>query len=177
MRRKRGFTLLELVYVVAIAGITLAFGVPGLRGLVLDSRRTTNINAFVLAVQLARSESSKRGRPVVVCMTADGLRCAGEELRYDAGWMVFVNEDDAAPPSRGAAEPLLFRHVPAPGARITSNRAVFEFRPFRLRSTNGTLTFCDARGSAAARAVIVSYTGRPRTSARGPGNRPLSCAQ
>jgi hypothetical protein len=42
---------------------------------------------------------------------------------------------------------------------------------------NGTVTFCDTRGPAAARAVIISYTGRPRVSDRGPGRRPLVCPQ
>jgi type IV fimbrial biogenesis protein FimT len=177
MRTSRGFTLAELMYVVAVAGIVLAFGVPSLRTLALDSARTANVNAFVIAVQLARSESFKRGRPVIVCKTADGVHCAGDELRYDSGWMVFVNEDDVIPPSRSAGEALLFRHVPRPGVRITSNRAVFEFRPYRRRSTNGTVTFCDQRGDAGARAVIVSYTGRPRTSGRAPGNRPLVCGE
>lgn len=183
MRKKRGFTLWELICALAVAGIAFAIGVPGLRTFALDSRRTANVNAFVVAVQLARSESFKRGRPVIVCKTSDGVRCAGDEVRYDAGWMVFVNEDDVHPPSRGADEPLLFRHVPrsagggAAGIRIASNRAVFEFRPFRLRSTNGTVTFCDERGARAARAVIVSYTGRPRTSDRAPGGRPLICAE
>jgi type IV fimbrial biogenesis protein FimT len=175
--RSRGFTLWELICAVSVAGIALTIGVPSLRNLVLDSRRTANINAFVLAVQLARNESFKRHLPVVVCKTADGLGCGGEELRYDTGWMVFVNVDDVRPPSRSPSEPLLFRHAPSEGARITSNRALFEFRVYPRRSTNGTVTFCDARGAAAARAVIVSYTGRPRTSGRGPGNRPLVCAE
>jgi type IV fimbrial biogenesis protein FimT len=175
--RYRGFTLWELLYSLAIAGIVLAIGVPGLRGFVLDSRRTANVNAFVLAVQLARSEAHKRGRPVVVCKSADAASCSGEELRYDAGWMVFVNDDDVWPPSRSPAELLLYFHAPAAGARIASNRPVFEFRPFRRRSTNGTVTFCDRRGVEAARAVIVSYTGRPRIAAAGPGGRPLACAE
>ena len=45
---------------------------------------------------------------------------------------------------------------------IVGNRPYFDFRPIMRRSTNGTLVFCDERGPAAARAVIVSYTGRPR---------------
>ncbi|HEU4619684.1 MAG TPA: GspH/FimT family pseudopilin [Gammaproteobacteria bacterium] len=175
--RTRGFTLWELVCTLSIAAICTTIGVPALRNLALDSRRTANINAFVLAVQLARSESFKRGRPVVVCKTADTLACAGDDLRYDAGWMVFVNEDDMRPPSRRPEEPLLFVHRPSAGAHITSNRAFFEFRPYPRRSTNGTITFCDARGSAAARAVVVSYTGRPRASGRDAGGRPLVCAE
>src|SRR5690606_35721876 len=107
--------------------------------------------------------------------TVDFERCGGSELRYDHGFMVFVNEDDARPPSRSANEPLLRAFTAAPKLRISANREIFEFRPFRQRSTNGTVTFCDRRGAAEARAVIVSYTGRPRVSEAGPG-RDLSCA-
>ena len=48
---------------------------------------------------------------------------------------------------------------------LVSNRARFEFRPFPSRSTNGTISFCDARGGAAQRAIVISYTGRPRLAA------------
>src|SRR5690606_17168012 len=102
--------------------------------------------------------------------------CGGGEIRYDAGWMVFVNEDGARPPHRSDHEPLLLAHAPSMDGRIESNRALYEFRPFRWRSTNGTVTFCDGRGAEAARAVIVSYTGRPRVSSRPPGGQLLACA-
>lgn len=174
--RPRGFTLWEMLCSLAVAALVLAVGVPTFEAFVLDARRTADVNGFVVAVQLARSEASKRRRAVVVCKTADRLRCGGREIRYDAGWMVFVNEDGLRPPHRAPKEPLLFAYTPRVEGRITSNRPLFEFRPFTKRSTNGTITFCDRRGAPAARAVIVSYTGRPRVSDRGPGNRPLSCA-
>jgi type IV fimbrial biogenesis protein FimT len=147
-----------------------------LRSFALDARRTADVNAFVGAVQLARSEAAKRGRSVIVCKTADRVACGGDEIEFDAGWMVFVNVDDAYPPRRTGSEPLLFAYSPRIEGTIMSNRPYYEFRAYRRRSTNGTVTFCDARGAPDARAVIVSYTGRPRTSALGPGNRPLTCA-
>ena len=90
--------------------------------------------------------------------------------------MVFVNEDDERPPARAADEPLLWSYVPTLGGPITSNRVFYEFRPFTWRSTNGTITFCDERGAAHARAVIISYTGRPRVSDRTASRQLLSCA-
>jgi len=173
MRGTRGFTLWELVCTLAIAGVTLTAGVPAMRSLVLDARRTADINGWVLAVQLARSEAAKRGRPVIVCKTADTWRCAGGEL--GTGWMVYVNLDDKYPPHRSPAEPLLFAHSAAVVGTNVSNRPYYEFRPGR-RSTNGTIVFCDSRGTAAARAVIVSFTGRPRVSAVDADGRPLRCA-
>jgi len=172
----RGMTLWELMFTLAIASTVIGLGVPSLRQFTLDARRTADINAFVVAIQLARSEAAKRARSVIVCKTVDRVRCGGDDIDYDAGWMVFVNEDDVAPPARSAAEPLLFAHEPRLEGSIASNRPLYEFRAYRRRSTNGTVTFCDARGAGAARAVIVSYTGRPRTASVGPGNRPLVCA-
>lgn len=171
-----GFTLWELMLALTVAAIVLGLAVPSFRGLSLDSRLTADVNGFVGAVQLARSEAAKRARSVVVCKTADRVHCGGAEIGYDAGWMVFVNEDDALPPVRAAAEPLLWAYAPASAGRIHSNRPFYEFRVFRRRSTNGTVTFCDERGAAAARAVVVSFTGRPRVARVGPGGRPLVCA-
>ncbi len=154
----------------------LGVGVPSFRGFVLDSRRTADVNAFVLAVQVARSEAAKRSHPVILCKTLDWRRCGGAELRFDAGWMVFANVDGQLPPERSPAEPMIYAHVPELDGTIVANRPFFEFRPLLRRSTNGTVVFCDRRGTPAARAVIVSYTGRPRIDQVDPDGKPLVCA-
>lgn len=174
MRASSGFTLWELMVTLAVLGVLVGIGAPSMRSFLLDNRRTAEINSFVSAVQLARSESAKRARPVVICQSVDTLGC-GEGRDYARGWMVFVNEDGRRPPARSSTEPLLAVHVPRGLASIHSNRRLYEFRPFRRRSTNGTITFCDGRGEMEARAVIISYTARPRTAARGPGGRELAC--
>jgi type IV fimbrial biogenesis protein FimT len=174
--RDGGYTLWELLSTLAIAAVLLGLAVPSFRSFALDARRTADVNAFVLAVQLARSEAAKRGHPVIVCKTRDRLRCGGTDMQFDAGWMVFVNLDDQAPPARSASEPLLYAHEPEIDGTIVGNRAYFEFRPFLRRSTNGTLIFCDRRGASAARAVIVSYTGRPRVDQVDADRKPLRCA-
>jgi type IV fimbrial biogenesis protein FimT len=172
MPRTGGFTLWELMCSLAIAAVILGGGVPALRVFLLDAALTADVNAWVLAVQVARSEAAKRGRPVVVCGTSDGVSC---EAVLDAGWMVFVNLDGDSPPRRSAADPLLYSHRPELAGSISSNRAYYEFRVGR-RSTNGTTVFCDRRGASAARAVIVSYTGRPRIDNRDGAGTPLRCA-
>lgn len=170
-----GLSLWELLLTLAF-GLTLtALAIPSFTELSLDNRRVADINALVTSVQLARSEAAKRGEPIILCKTRDQARCGGSGVSWHDGWMVFVNEDGNEPPNRAPSEPLLYGYRPDSEGPISGNRSVFRFRAFLWRSTNGTVTFCDRRGASRARAVIVSYTGRPRVSDYGPG-RPLSCA-
>jgi type IV fimbrial biogenesis protein FimT len=174
--RCRGYTLLELLVALMLAVVLLVLGVPGLRELALDARRTADVNAFVSAVQLSRSESAKRARAVVLCPTADGYACSRAGQPYDSGWMVFVDADGDNPPSRDGDEEVLLHYPPVMQGSIRSNRASFVFRPHYRRSTNGTVVFCDLRGSPSARAVIVSYTGRPRVASTTAAGANLACA-
>jgi len=71
-----GVTLWELMWTLAIAATVVTWSVPGFKSFLLDARRTADINAFVLAIQLSRSEAAKRGRPIVLCNTTDRQTCA-----------------------------------------------------------------------------------------------------
>jgi type IV fimbrial biogenesis protein FimT len=164
--RQTGFTLLELLFVLLFAAILLTLGVPALQRIVLDSRRTTDVNAFVSSVQLARSESAKRGLAVQLCKTTDGISCADRAGHFDTGWLVFVEDPDST---------LLMHYEPVMDGSIRSNRAAYTFRPNFRRGTNGTVTFCDQRGGASARTVIISYTGRPRVATTTAGGAPIDC--
>ena len=149
MQRCHGITLWELLLVLVVVSVLSAAGIPGVSAFVLNARRTADVNAFVTAVQLARSEAFKRGRAVVLCKTSDGSSCGGTETEFGRGWMVFVNEDSARPPRRSAAEPLLYSYRPEMTGSIKANRNLFEFRAFGARSTNGTVTFLRPPGSPA----------------------------
>ncbi len=58
---------------------------------------------------------------------------------------------------------------------IHSNRSTISFEGGSGFATPATLTVCDRRGARAARAVIVSRSGRPRTSDRDGSDGALTC--
>ena len=106
-------------------------GVPAFRSFLLDARLTADVNGWVLAVQLARSEAAKRGRPVMVCGTADTQRCAGPRARRGL--------DGLRQPRRRLPAAALGRRAAAVRALGASSRA-------RSSATGPTTSF--GRGAA-----------------------------
>ena len=122
---------------------------------------TGQVNDFVRAVHLARQVSQLRVTDVALCAGAERLQCEPRRDWSD-GWFAFVNTDRDHPPHRDADEMILLIQRAWQGGRIAANRQSFAFRPFSIRDTNGTVAFCDERGPTAARAVVISPSGRPR---------------
>lgn len=171
----RGFNLFELMLSLSILGTLLGLAVPSFRSLWLDSRRTVAVNAFIHSIFLARSSAITYKRTVSICRSADGATCSNGTANWELGWIVFVNNDRDEPPVVDRNERILSVQAALPGTRITSNRRAYSFKSYTRTVINGTTVFCDRRGSAHARAIIINIAGRPRVSNRDPDNRPLRC--
>jgi len=172
--RQHGYTLPELMCALAILAGVAGWALPSFREIALNAARTQEVNGFLQAVHLARSEAIKRNGVVSLCPSPDGARCAAG-TSWQGGWIVFANLDRDSPAVRDAGEPLLRAYPAWDGGRIASNRTTLSFRAFGQSGVTATVTFCDPRGSGAARAVIVSQTGRPRISDRSSSGGALSC--
>jgi type IV fimbrial biogenesis protein FimT len=150
-------------------------GLPSFGSIVASSRIRAETSALFDAVHLARKDSIVRRRAVTICPSLDGSSCDPHN-EWSTGWIRFVNTDRDDPPFRDASEPVLYYHVVEPGILIVANRRGFTLRSTELRATNGTLIICDARERAEARAIVVSYTGRPRVAWRDSAGKPYGCA-
>jgi len=170
MANARGFTLLELLVTLLLATMLMAIGIPALRTLVLDARMTGSVNAMIHGIHLARQQAQVQGRPVAICPSRDGRHCTRED-DWAAGWIVYSDRSqyESRPPAD--RNRVLLSAGPWHDGHIVANRSAFVFRPFEIRSTNGTLLFCDSRGRRHARAIIVSPTGRPRVATSAVGAR------
>lgn len=165
MDRHTGITLIELLTTIALIAVLAGAAVPALDHILLNAQRRATLEGLARAAWLARSEALRRGRVVLLCGTTDGAACAPGLSAWSEGWLV-VPEDDPAEVlhvGEGATHPR---------SGLLANRQLFRFEPNDRRSTNGTLAWCDHRGEAAARAVVISPTGRPRL-VRGAGS--LEC--
>ena len=80
-RRSAGFTLMEVMVTVMIAGILAAFAVPSFRNMMVDQRIKGAGFDLTAALTLARSEAIKRNGSVTITPASGGTSWA-------AGWSV-----------------------------------------------------------------------------------------
>lgn len=70
-----GFTLVELMVVVAVLAVLQTLAAPAFSGLVSSMRLSTAANSLFSSLLLARSEAIKRNSRAVVCKSATGYAC------------------------------------------------------------------------------------------------------
>lgn len=168
--RARGFTLIELMVVIAVATILLGFGIPSMTALLNSNKLTAASNALLSSMRLARSEAFKRNSRVILCKSFDGASCttAGG---WEQGWIVFHDANDDG--EHDATEVVIERGNPLPPSlRLTGNSTVARYVSFMATGTArmtgggfqaGTVTVCNLSASGGeARQIILNAVGRPR---------------
>lgn len=174
-QRVRGFTMVEAMVTLAIAGILTAVAAPSLNRFILNNQRTTAVNDLVVSVQLARSEAVRRGRRVAICPSnGAGTDCI-DSTDWKGGWIVYAitGDDDEVIRSFPALETV----------NVASDEPNFIYPPPTdvlggADAPNLSLwTVSDSRGPAESRYVDVLPSGRPRVLCPGPspGFAPHPC--
>ena len=171
-RAQTGFTLLELMMVVVMAGLLLAIGVPAMSNFIRNARITGAANDVMVGLHMARSEAIKRRQPVTLCTSASPLVanpvCTASTQLF--GWITFVDTNQNG--QRDAGETVLLQHEPI-ATTITARGSANPFRVtylntgFALNVATSRLVLCDERGNnnsggelSAARGITIAVTGR-----------------
>lgn len=169
-----GFTVLELMITLAVAAILLIVGVPSFRDFGARQRMSAAMHALHGQLALARDSAIRTGLAAVTCPGTPETGCR-EDSDWSEGWFIFgdINGDRAyqagEPVQR--VEPGLEQIV----IRSTSGRQEIRFYPNgSAPGSNGTITFCDRRGPAEARKLVISNVGRIRRE-QAPDVDPESC--
>ena len=169
-----GFTLYELLISLALLAVLVSIAVPSFSIYLIKSRQSVEINSLFHGAHLARKESIMRRKVVSLCPSVDGLQCSST-LDWSEGWLMFANADADSPPRVDTGETILKYHKVASAVEISANRRGFTWRATVKRATNGTLVACDRANRVAPKALVVSYTGRPRVATKRPDGRPYEC--
>jgi type IV fimbrial biogenesis protein FimT len=149
----RGFTLLELLIVLAIAGILVAMSLPMLGSLIASSRISGATDLLFGSMQRARAEAILNHWVVVICRSvdpnADPPDCDGSPTAgygsadWAAGWIVFAkggantHSTRFEPGDRVVARQLALGTGPGHGRAVVWSNASpqqFSFDPWGLMS-------------------------------------------
>jgi type IV fimbrial biogenesis protein FimT len=171
----RGYSLYELLMTLTLVAIVIGLGLPSFAGITARNRQHAEINALFHAIHVARKESIMRRRVVSLCPSVDAISCQPSK-DWSTGWLMFANHDGDEPPQIDAGEPLLQTHTVGENVKITANRRGFTLRATQKRATNGTFVVCDEAGRIAPKALVVSYTGRPRVTLKTTRGESYNCA-
>lgn len=163
-RRSRGLTLIELLFTVAIVGITLAVGLPALGDALSRTAVTTTSASLTAALAQARTAAVSLHQPAVLCPTVDQLACA-RATRWEGGWMVFLDPDRDG--RRGDAERLLWASDGADrdiSVASTRGRLAVTYLPDgRSPGSNLTLSICPRSADIDGRQLVLNNSGRVRS--------------
>jgi type IV fimbrial biogenesis protein FimT len=176
----RGFTLVELLIVLAVASILAGTALPSFLGLIKSVQLTTSTNDLFSSLLVARSEAAKRHSRAAVCKSTDGNTCAGTG-GWEQGWIVFHDANNNG--RRDADEQIIERTGRVPGhVRILGNLNVAKYISYASTGETklasgafqaGTITLCSiASVNEEARQIVISAAGRPRVQK----TRAASCA-
>lgn len=167
-----GFTLVELMVTLLLAAIVLSYGVPGFRSLILNNRQSTQMNNFLTALMLARSEAVKRHQSITLCKSANSTSCTNAG-GWEQGWIVFNDPNNnriVEPPAEVIirAYPGFTNGATLRGTVGIRNSLGYQSTGYIATGNNGMFVYCDARvqnfanDAAQARVLIISPTGQAR---------------
>lgn len=181
-----GFTLVELMVVIAVAAILVGLAVPGLRNLMAANQALGITDSFASALNEARSEAGKLGVPVALTTT-------GGANWGTAGWQMFVDTNGNGQIDAGQTPPevLLRQAGPLPATyTLTANGASaaafstqfwFDSTGRLLNNTSASsavpaqFQICQGGGPPAgvARLITVSPSGRVRIAQNNSSGQPI----
>jgi type IV fimbrial biogenesis protein FimT len=166
-----GFTIIELMVVIAIATVLMMMAVPSYQNFIKRNNVESLQSRFAAAVVTARSEASSRNGITTLCASSDGKTCGNN---WKTGWIVFLDNGEgtgsiAKNANREANESLILSYTNTGQYKAalvnengTSILAIsFNSQGFSLNEKRALATLCEPEGNLIyARGLIIERSGR-----------------
>ena len=188
MKKQAGYTIIELMVVLAVVAIVLSVGLPRINVVIEGNAMVANSNNLLAGVHVARSQAIKRNQRVTICradakeMAEKNYKCLTDANGWDTGWFVFEEGRDVGniigEYTANDGE-IIKVGMGIEGSRSTtitaSNASIDKYVSFTSRGTpkkssgnsqSGVFLICQktAAGGVRAAGVVVTAAGHQRVS-------------
>jgi type IV fimbrial biogenesis protein FimT len=168
LRVSRGFTIIELMVVVAIVATLAALAAPSFTPLMERWRVRQTVDGLQSALYFTRSEAIKRGGNVTIRKEptgTNGCTLASGAADWDCGWVVFVDTNNDG--TLDAGEEVLQRYATSPRTQVTRSSTAADIRFDRWGRSTAPFGFAlvpegKSTSNPAARGLCMSSGGRIR---------------
>jgi prepilin-type N-terminal cleavage/methylation domain-containing protein len=161
--RSQGFTLVELLMVVAIIGILLSSGLTHYQELLARNQATVVVNWLISTIHFARYNAAKKNITVTLC-ALEGESCT---RNWHQGLNLFADNNQNG--KLDSHEKLIASLKPAAPAgsilwRSFGNKPYLQFTSMGYTNfQNGNITYCPKDpDSRFRRQIVITVQGRPR---------------
>ncbi len=184
--KNRGFTMVELLVVLAIGIILVAIAIPSYKTTIDTQKATLRANALLADIDYARSEAVKEGQNVTICPPASGatVACSTTATNWNGGWIVATTNSAGTMISLRTQAAFAESMTVSPAIPSTTVPAlIFNRDGFALNITSGTgLLFTVSTAdlnNGATRCIFLDVLGRPQlqttSSAKVSGQQGTAC--
>jgi type IV fimbrial biogenesis protein FimT len=166
-----GYTLLELVVTITIAGILMGVAVPSFTSIIDSNRLTTYANDLVTALNYARSEAIKRNLRVSLCKSTNGVSCTTIN-NWSQGWIIFTDQNNNSTYDNSTETLLRVQTYKANTTTMVGETPVANYISYIATGQSqlsigafqaGTIKICDERTGNVGINIALNSTGRVST--------------
>ena len=162
IKKQSGFTLIEVIITVAIAGILLSIGLPSFNSLIQKNKMTSLHNELLSSLSLARNTAISRGSFATLCKSNQAATDCDSSASWDDGWIVFSDINNNGAVDSGEAIIAVNNDLPENISISFSRGRVTYGAQGYANGYNGVFTFCDDRGDEEKKGMIISGSGHIR---------------
>ena len=165
-----GFTVIELIIVMAIAAILLSVGLPTFVDFTREVRAGSMMSSLTADIQIARSEAVKRNTRILFCARTNANDCTGAPAAaaWMNGWVVCYDRDsDGSCDASTAAEPNPIKVQQAIAAPLSIAGPAANLVMFPTGSTSVGSVFTLTGGTSVSRTATIQPSGSVTTAKSG----------